>query len=98
MAAINWTEESLRWLEDIYEYIAADDPTAAAKTVEGIYKRVQSLIDFPEMGQRYQFSERHIRILLYGHYRIAYLVNANHEGVNILGVFHEALDITKYEL
>jgi toxin ParE1/3/4 len=74
MAAITWTEESLRWLKDIYDYIAADDPAAAAKTIEGIYKRVQALADFPEMGQRYQFSQRHIRIFLYGHYRIAYLV------------------------
>ena len=35
-----------------------------------------------------------IRILLYGHYRIAYLVKP--DLVEILGVFHGALDIQRY--
>lgn len=34
-----------------------------------------------------------MRILLYGHYRIAYLVKD--DGVEILGVFHGALDIER---
>jgi len=33
MAAIAWTDEAQRWLEDIFEYIAADNPHAAARTV-----------------------------------------------------------------
>jgi len=36
MAQIAWTDEALRWLEDIFEYIAADNPDAANRTVEGI--------------------------------------------------------------
>jgi hypothetical protein len=31
VAVINWTRESEIWLKDIYNYIAADDPDAAAK-------------------------------------------------------------------
>ena len=30
-----------------------------------------------------------------GHYRIGYLINGN---IDILGVFHGSLDITKYQL
>jgi len=97
MAKIDWTNESLRWLEDIFEYIAADNPEAAARTVEGIYERVQMLSRFPEMGQRYQASQRHVRILLYGHYRIAYLVKPDGD-IDILGVFHGSLDISRYQL
>jgi plasmid stabilization system protein ParE len=97
MAKVVWTEESLRWLEDIFEFIAADNPQAAAETVEGIYDRVQALVDFPEMGQRYSGSHRDVRILLYGHYRIAYLVEPSGL-VSILGVFHGALDISRYSL
>jgi plasmid stabilization system protein ParE len=41
MATIAWTEEAQRWLEDIFEYIAADDPYAAVRTVQGIYERAQ---------------------------------------------------------
>jgi plasmid stabilization system protein ParE len=97
MAEIRWTEEAQRWLEDIYEYIAADNPIAAARTVQGIYDRAQDLSKFPAIGQRYAASERHVRIILYGHYRIAYLVKED-RSIDILGVFHGELDITRYQL
>jgi plasmid stabilization system protein ParE len=70
MAALNWTEEAQRWLRDIFDYIATDNPTAAARTV---------------------------RILHYGHYRIAYLIQAD-GNIDILGVFHGALDIERFNL
>ena len=97
MAEIRWTDEAQRWLQDIYEYIAADNPAAAARTIQGIYDRAQDLARFPEIGQRYAASERHVRILLYEHYRIAYLVTDD-KNIDILGVFHGALDITRYQL
>lgn len=37
MAEIVWTEEAERWLRDIHDYIAADNPVAAAKVVAGIF-------------------------------------------------------------
>ena len=52
MAEIGWTEEAQRWLTDIFEYIAADNPQAAARTVQGIYDRVQD----PEEISRDRFS------------------------------------------
>jgi toxin ParE1/3/4 len=97
MAQIAWTREAERWLSDIYEYIASDNPVAAMETVQGIYDRAQVLADFPESGSRYWASSRNVRILLYGHYRITYLVSDD-GNVDILGVFHGALDISKYSL
>ena len=97
MAEIVWTEEAQRWLEDIFEYIAADSPAAAGRTVQGIYERAQVLADFPEIGHRYLASSRNVRILLYGHYRIAYLVKDD-GNVDVLGVFHGSLDIARYQL
>lgn len=97
MAKITWTTEAQRWLEEIFEYIAADNPRAAFQTVNAIYERTQVLTQFPEMGQRYQASSRHVRILLYGHYRIAYLIK-NDGDIDVLGIFHGALDISKYQL
>lgn len=32
MAEIAWTLEAQRWLEDIFEYIVADNPQAAARS------------------------------------------------------------------
>ncbi len=96
MAEINWTAEAEKWLKDIHDYIAQDDPDAAARIVSGIYQKAQLLLDFPEVGYKYRSEpEGDIRILLYGHYRIAYLVKAK-EHIDILGVFHGALDIDRY--
>ena len=39
MAEIRWTIESDAWLRDIYDYIVQDNPSAAAKVVEGIYEK-----------------------------------------------------------
>ena len=97
MVEVNWTAEAQRWLEDIFEHIAEDNPRAATGVVAGIYERSQVLTDHPEIGYRYQSSSRRVRILLYGHYRIAYLVKASGD-IDILGVFHGALDLTKYSL
>jgi len=65
--------------------------------VQGIYERTQDLASFPEIGHRYLASSRDVRSLLYGHYRIAYLVKGDGD-IDILGVFHGSLDITRYQL
>ena len=96
MAEINWTEEAERWLRDIHDYIAQDSPESAIRVVEGIYERAQLLRQFPEIGYRYdRMPDKHIRILLYGHYRITYLIKMN-GNIDVLGVFHGALDIDRY--
>ena len=48
MAEIRWTIEAETWLKNIYDYIAQDDPRAAAKVVEGIYEKAQLLKEYPE--------------------------------------------------
>jgi len=96
MGKIRWTEESELWLRDIHDYIALDSPEAAQKVVAGIYDRVQILTRFPKNGHIYRREpDGEIRILLYGHYRIAYLLKKD-KLVEILGVFHGALDIDRY--
>ena len=98
MGKIRWTEESERWLRDIHDYIAQDNPDAAQRVAVGIYDRAQILLKFPKIGHIYRVeSEEEIRILLYGHYRIAYLLRQD-ERVEILGVFHGALHIDRYLL
>jgi plasmid stabilization system protein ParE len=96
VAQIIWTKESRRWLREIYDYIAEDSLDAAYKVVNGIYWRAQILADFPEIGHRYQRRpDQHVRILLYGHYRIAYAIGSQ-GNVYVLGVFHGALDLERY--
>ena len=97
MAEIRWTEEAHHWLrDDIHDYIAADNPDAAQKVISGIYEKAQVLRRFPEIGHKYRTeAEGDVRILLYGHYRIAYLLRSS-SSIDILGVFHGALGIDRY--
>ncbi len=96
MGQINWTFEAEQWLGDIHNYIAADNPVAATRVIEGIYEEVQILRLFPELGHRYdRHPDQHIRILLYGHYRIAYLITPDGD-IDILGVFQGGIDIERY--
>lgn len=96
MAKISWTLEAEQWLRDIYDYIAQDSPEAAKRVVQGIYQKVQGLRVLPEIGYRYdRYPNYHVRILLYGHYRIAYLIKED-RNIDILGIFHGALDIDRY--
>jgi plasmid stabilization system protein ParE len=96
MARIIWTDESLRWLRAIREHIAKDSPAAADRTVDGIFEKAQLLTTFPEIGFKYPLPGRDdVRVLVYGHYRIAYTFNES-DTIHVLGVFHAALDIDRY--
>jgi plasmid stabilization system protein ParE len=96
MGKINWTDEAEKWLRDIHRYLAQDNPVAAERVVAGIYRRAQVLADFPHSGYKYRSEPNgDIRIVLHGHYRIAYLIRDGDQ-VDILGVFHGALEIDKY--
>ena len=96
MAEIAWTDEAKSCLQRIYDYIAQDNEEAAWQVVLGIYDRTQVLREFPECGHRYEkHSNKEIRILLYGHYRIAYLIR-DEKTIHILAVLHGALDIDEY--
>lgn len=97
MVKVNWTEESRYWLNYIFRYIASDNPTAAINTVNGIYDKVQILQNFPETGYKYQHpSIKNIRIILHGHYRIAYLYREKDNEIDVLGVFHGKMEVRNY--
>jgi addiction module RelE/StbE family toxin len=52
MAEIIWTEPALSDLDAIADYIALDNPEAARRLVQRIFKHVDQLIDHPESGSK----------------------------------------------
>jgi toxin ParE1/3/4 len=91
MVELNWTLESERWITDIFNYISKDNPQAAFSTIKSIYETAQILKKFPESGYIYKKNKsHHIRILLYGHYRIAYLIKPD-EKLTFLEFFMDLL-------
>ncbi len=96
MGKVKWTREAFRWLKEIHDYIALDNPPAALKTIQGISRLASTLSAFPQRGYCFEeVSGREVRVGLYGHYRIAYLVTSTGD-VSLLGVFHGALDMGRY--
>jgi toxin ParE1/3/4 len=94
VAQIVWTAEARRWLQEIYDYIADDNETAAYRTVRGIHERRDPL-DLPRNRLPIPRERPEVRVLLYGHYRIAYRMTHERD-IEILGVFHAALDVRRY--
>jgi toxin ParE1/3/4 len=96
LAQVVWTAEAERWLLKIHDYIASDSAVNAFSVVKAIYERAQILERFPLLGQAYRSpSGREVRILLWGHYRIVYLVRPN-DDIHIVGVFHGAMRFQDY--
>ena len=96
MGNVVWTDEALAWLREIRDYIAEQNPQAAVRVAKGLYDKVESLRQFPDRGFRYGDDARGIpvRVVLYGHYRIAYQVDEERR-VTVLGIFHGSLDIER---
>ena len=54
MAEIVWTDPALADLDAITDYIALENPAAAAALVKRIFEHVEHLADHPESGSRPQ--------------------------------------------
>lgn len=52
MAEIVWTEPALSDLDAIADYIAVEDPGAAARLVERVFRHVEQLEAHPTSGSR----------------------------------------------
>ena len=52
MAEIVWTEPALSDLDAIADYIALDNPAAAAALVQRVFQHVEQLENFPQSGSK----------------------------------------------
>ncbi|MCF6148217.1 MAG: type II toxin-antitoxin system RelE/ParE family toxin [Candidatus Kuenenia sp.] len=96
MVRLNWTDEAKYCLKNIHDYIALDNPQVAKNVVKKIREKAQILKSFPESGGQYQNLERKdVRVIYYTHYRIAYLI-VDAQRIDIIGVFHGAMELKKY--
>jgi toxin ParE1/3/4 len=83
---IAWTLWSRTRLLEIVDFVAADDPAAAARLFERLVQRGESLATFPLRGRRVpEMPGSDLRELVDGGYRIVYRVKGS--TVEILTVF-----------
>jgi toxin ParE1/3/4 len=54
MAEVIWTEPALNHLDAIADHIALDDPKAARRLVQAVFRHVAILADHPQSGSKPQ--------------------------------------------
>ena len=86
MSAIEWSPRALRVLFDIYDYIVADSPDAAARVVSRIRAAVNLLKTQPLLGRAAETRGR--RELVIDQYVLTYRITRN--TVRILTIEHGA--------
>lgn len=79
-------------MDDIWLYIAADDPVAATRWVERLAAGIASLADYPDSGRARPEIGTGARSMPVGRYLVLYRVNG--DCVDIVRVIHGAREIT----
>jgi toxin ParE1/3/4 len=83
-------------LVSIYDYIAADNPSAAALLISRFDRAFRLLAAFPKMGSELNVENpRDRRVFPVRGYRIIYRPSEERTGIEILRVYHGARDISK---
>jgi plasmid stabilization system protein ParE len=88
---VRLSDEALRQIESIGDYIAQDSPQNALRWVQKIRAKIDGLANFPERHAILytpQQSGREVRQTFYGVYRILYEIHK--ESVFVLTVRHGA--------
>jgi plasmid stabilization system protein ParE len=70
---LRWTSKALSDLARLYDFLAAVNQPAAARTVQQLTAAPTALLSNPRVGERLEeFTPRDVRRILVGHYEIRY--------------------------
>ena len=84
-----WTENALKHLLDIYEYISQNSPTYATRMVDRLTRRSEQIANFPMSGREVpEYEAEDIREVIEKPYRIICRVKSAQ--IDILAVVHAA--------
>ena len=86
---VRWTENAVRQLLDIYEYISENSPVYAKRTVDRLTRRSEQIASFPRSGRKVpEYPAEDIREVIEKPYRIIYRIKADQ--IDVLAVVHGA--------
>ena len=72
---IKWSPLALERVQEIADYIASDNISAASQWIDTVFGKTDSLQKNPELGRIVpEIGKEDIRELIFGNYRIIYLV------------------------
>ncbi len=78
--------------DDIFAWIARDDPVAAGRLVQRIFEAARRLADFPQSGTPRPELAPDARSIVVGNYVVLYRVGP--DSVDILRIVHGARELT----
>ena len=94
MAEVKWTKPALEDLKDIVQYISRDSKVYAERFATRVVEATRRLENFPYSGRLVpEFNEENIRELIYGSYRIIYVVRG--KICYVTAVVHGSRDILR---
>jgi toxin ParE1/3/4 len=95
---IIWSHTAVEDLKGIVQYIAIDDPDAAAKLADRIIQRIESTSKLPFSNRIVpEKAEEPIREAIFKPYRLIYQVDSNRIAIHILRIWHAARGIPEIE-
>jgi toxin ParE1/3/4 len=98
MMKIFWSPLALERVQEIADYIAQDSPAAAAKWIDSIFNKAGHLKATPEIGRSVpEIGKPEIRELIFGNYRIIYLVSKKQISILTVRHFKQILPIDEIE-
>jgi toxin ParE1/3/4 len=85
---IIWAPEAIADLTEIWDYISADNPRAAAKTAESIRQKAEYLSRFPRLGRPGRSgNSRHLNVVGTPYFIVYRITGSN---IEIARVIHGA--------
>jgi toxin ParE1/3/4 len=93
MKRFRLTPEAEKDLDEITDFIEADDPAAAYRLIDGIEAKCQALAEMPGMGRGREELAPDLRSSHVGKYIIFY--RSEDEGIEVIRVIHGYRDIPK---
>ena len=92
-----WAPFALERVTEIALYIANDNPIAAEKWIDSIFKAVLRLEDFPESGRIVpEIQRKEYREIIFVNYRIIYRIHERQ--IRVLTVQHEKQILPREDL
>lgn len=85
---VKWTKTALKNLDDLADYVAEENPRAAASMVRKVLTGVEKLKRFPALGKAGRVSGTRELLIVRTPYVVPYRVKGNR--IQILRVFHSS--------
>lgn len=88
---LQWTSKALSDLARLYDFLAAVNKQAAARTVQSLTKAPVRLLEHPRIGEKLEeFEPREVRRILVGHYGMRYEIQES--TIYVLRLWHTRED------